>query len=202
MNSYDRQFVNNLSQAIRRRFTFITIDIPPRKPDGVSWSINNKSEIAAIKELSAVIDKVSSKAARRATTLDPDSFAHKKSEFLELLSTTYFDAIEKLMDLISSVRYSTTTDIPFLPIGTAQIIDTIELFLVQLLQSENVTQGKINDAMDWASSVKIVPLFEADAIDHETILSLANNLNSPFNKRTRRELLTIANAGLVFTPLD
>ncbi len=202
LNSYDRQFVNNLSQAIRRRFTFITIDIPPRKPDGVNWSIDSHSEIAAIKELSAIVDKVSSKIARRATTLDPDSFADKKSEFLELLSTSYFDVIEKLMDLISSVRYSTTTDIPFLPIGTAQIIDTIELFLVQLLQSEDVTQGKVNDAMDWASSVKIVPLFEADAIDHETILSLANNLNSPFNKRTRRELLTIANAGLVFTPLD
>lgn len=202
LNSYDRQFVNNLSQAIRRRFTFITIDIPPRKPDEVSWTIDTNSKISAIKELSTIVDKVSSKLARRTTTLDPDSFAVKKSEFFELLSISYFDAIKKLMNFISSVRYSTTTEIPFLPIGTAQIIDTIELFFVQLLQSEDMTQRKIDDAIDWASSVKIVPLFEADAIDHETILSLAKSLKSPFNKRTRRELLTIANAGLVFTPLE
>jgi MoxR-like ATPase len=202
LNSYDRQFVNNLSQAIRRRFTFITIDIPPRKPDSTSWSVDPNSTIGSIRELTAIVDKASSKVARRLTTLDPDLFSEKKSELFEQLSSTYFGTIQKLMDLISSIRYSTTTDTPYLPIGTAQLIDTVELFLVQLLQCENITESTINKAMDWATSVKIVPLFEADAIDHETIFSLAKNLQVPFNKKTKRELLTIANAGLVFTPVD
>src|SRR5260370_19149150 len=36
LNSFDRQFVNNLSQAIRRRFTFITVNIPDKPPDGAA----------------------------------------------------------------------------------------------------------------------------------------------------------------------
>lgn len=202
LNSYDRQFVNNLSQAIRRRFTFITIDIPPKKPDSVSWSVDKNSSIGAIQELTAIIEKAASKVARRLTTLEPDLFSDKKSELFEQLSSAYFGTIQKLMELVSSIRYSTTTDRPYLPIGTAQLIDTIELFMVQLLQSEEVSDDTINNAIDWATSVKIVPLFEADAIDHETIFSLANSLQTPFNRKTKRELLTIANAGLVFTPDD
>ena len=39
INSVDRQYVNSLSQAIRRRFTFVTVDIPTRRQSGENWSL-------------------------------------------------------------------------------------------------------------------------------------------------------------------
>ena len=133
LNSFDRQFVNNLSQAIRRRFTFITVNIPDKRPDNSTWV----------------------------------SYAGSEQR------------------------------IPHLPIGTAQLIDTMELFLLRLLQDEVKTEGA-GDILDWAVSVKIVPLFDTDVVAPEVLKEFAGTLTAPFDKATRRELLGIVAAGMHF----
>jgi 5-methylcytosine-specific restriction protein B len=51
VNSIDKQFVNALSQGLRRRFTFLTFDVPPRRGAGELWGSNDS---LATREFSVV----------------------------------------------------------------------------------------------------------------------------------------------------
>ena len=197
LNSYDRQFVKNMSQAIRRRFTFITIDIPAKKPKSDLWQLLPDSKVPAIKEYYYICMKACSRVARRETSLEPEQYDNSYAKVFGILKRDLNDCLVKLMELLESIRYSTEEHIPFLPIGTAQIIDTVELLIIQYLQSEP-SANQAGFAVDWAVSVKIIPLFEADMIDQEVLVKFAESLNSPFDKMTKRELSIIANAGLYY----
>lgn len=198
LNSFDRQFVNNLSQAIRRRFTFISVNIPEKRPAGAVWSDTSPAAPLAIREYHVVLGRVAGRIAKRLTSLDPGQEATKKAEVLTRLSGPLSASIQGFFDLIEKIRYAVEdSGIPHLPIGTAQLIDTIELFMLRVLQ-DDVTDANAPAMLDWAVSVKMVPLFDSDVVAPEVLNEFAGKLTGPFDKATRRELLGIVAAGMHF----
>ena len=198
LNSFDRQFVNNLSQAIRRRFTFIAVNIPDRRPENVGWSRAADSSTLALQEFPVVMQRVAARVAKRLTSLDSSKTQQRTDDIEKRLSGTLSPLLGQLFDLIERVRYAGPEQrVPHLPIGTAQIIDTAELFVLRLITDE-VTDEEAGDILDWAVSVKIVPLFDTDIVAPEVLKEFAGTLTTPFDKATRRELLGIMAAGMHF----
>jgi hypothetical protein len=198
LNSFDRQFVNNLSQAIRRRFTFITVNIPDQRQGGVPWTSTIKPTSLAVQEYRIVTQRAASRVAKRLTSLDSSNEPAKVVEIQDRINGPLASLISRLFDLIEQVRYAGPQQrIPHLPIGTAQIIDTVELFLLRLLQDDIKTEGA-GEILDWAVSVKLVPLFDSDAVAPEALQEFAGTLTAPFDKTTRREILGIVAAGTHF----
>jgi hypothetical protein len=198
LNSFDRQFVNNLSQAIRRRFTFISVNIPDKRPAGSMWTNADAAAPLAIREFHIVVNRVASRVANRLTSLDPTKTDEKSVELRTKLSGALSDSVQKLFDLVEQLRYAASGGrVPHLPIGTAQIIDTVELFLFRVLQ-DGVADANVAEVMDWAVSVKLVPLFDSDVVAPEVLKEFAEHLSAPFNGATRRELLGIVAAGMHF----
>jgi len=198
LNSFDRQFVNNLSQAIRRRFTFITVNIPDKRPSTVSWTSTATPAPLAIEEFHVVIERASSRVARRLTSLDTSKTAGMLKEIRDKLTGPLAPLMANLFDLIERVRYAgPDQQIPHLPIGTAQIIDTVELFMLRFLQ-DNIQIAQAGSALDWSVSVKIVPLFDTDVVAPDALKKFAGTLTAPFDKSTRREFLNILAAGMHF----
>ena len=109
--------------------------------------------------------------------------------------------IQDLFSFIEIVRYATSdTDVPHLPIGTAQIIDTVELFLTRVRQ-DGGDEAKCRQYMDWAASVKLAPLFESDVLGPDQLTRFAQTLVPPFSRLMKRELLMIAASGVHFVPV-
>jgi 5-methylcytosine-specific restriction protein B len=198
LNSFDRQFVNNLSQAIRRRFTFITVDIPNKRPAGVPWSATVDPAPLAVQEYRLVCQRVAKRVARRLSSMDASLTDQHYNEVFTALTGGLSPLVASFFDLIERVRYaSKDRSIPHLPIGTAQLIDTLELFFLRLQQDgEPVTAAP--RLLDWAVSVKIVPLFDSDVVAPETLKDFANSLASPFDIATKRQLMEIVAAGMYF----
>lgn len=200
LNSYDKQFVQSLSQAIRRRFTFISLDVPPQRPKGVAWSFDLDSTIPAIREFSFVIRRAAFRVARRECSMTPDKTDAATTDFLNQLKDHHLGLVAALFDLVEAVRYAAEeSDLPHLPIGTAQLVDTVELFLTRN-QQDNTSGGVPNRQMDWAASVKLAPLFESDILGPEQLSTLAKSLSAPFNDLLKRELLMISASGMHFVP--
>jgi len=198
LNSFDRQFVNNLSQAIRRRFTFITVNIPDKRPGGVAWTSTGVPIPLALQEYAIVIERAASRVAKRLTSLDTSQTAEVLENIRERLRGALAPLMASLFDLIERVRYAGPDQrIPHLPIGTAQIIDTVELFVLRMLQ-DNIANADAGTVLDWAVSVKIVPLFDSDVVAPEALEEFAKTLTSPFDKYTKREFLNILAAGMHF----
>jgi hypothetical protein len=198
LNSFDRQFVNNLSQGIRRRFTFITVNIPGKRPDGTAWSSAANPAPLAVQEFRIVVLRAAARVAKRLTSLDASRTQQVASDILGRLNGPLAPLVGQLFDLIERVRYAGPEQrIPHLPIGTAQIIDTVELFILRLMQDDVATDGA-GDVLDWAVSVKIIPLFDTDVVAPEVLKEFAGTLTAPFDKATRRELLGIVAAGMHF----
>ncbi|MBN9659282.1 MAG: AAA family ATPase [Acidobacteria bacterium] len=198
LNSFDRQFVNNLSQAIRRRFTFITVNIPGKRPEGAAWSSDANPAPLAVQESRIVVQRAAARVAKRLTSLNVSKTQQMTSDILGRLNGPLAPLVVHLFDLIERVRYAGPEQrIPHLPIGTAQIIDTVELFLLRLMQDGVQTEGA-GEVLDWAASVKIVPLFDTDVVAPEALKEFAGTLTEPFDKATRRELLGIVAAGMHF----
>jgi 5-methylcytosine-specific restriction protein B len=198
LNSYDRQFVNNLSQALRRRFTFININIPDKRPDGTAWSSTSAPMPPAIEEFGLVLTRAARRVAKRLTSLDLSSTAAKSEELEARLKGPLRAHIERLFDLAERVRYAGEDEhVPHLPLGTAQILDTVELFLFRLLQDEK-NDGEAGELVDWAVSIKLVPLFDSDVVAPEILKEFAGTLVAPFDRLTKRELLNIVAAGTHF----
>ncbi|MHC2993873.1 hypothetical protein OB13_20675 [Pontibacter sp. HJ8] len=190
INSIDRQFVNSLSQAIRRRFNFITIDIPQRKLEGEDWDYTEATPSIAVREYQIVIKQ----AAERVSNKGLASFA----EVELLLSDGATSLVKVLFDTAELVRYATKGSIyPYLPIGTAQLIDVLELFATNIFAFK-VPQKEYSRVMDWAASIKLAPLFEADTITPLSLETFADKLKYPFNDITKREIKQIAAAGMFF----
>jgi MoxR-like ATPase len=195
LNSIDRQFVNNLGQGLKRRFTFITVDVPaPRKP-GEQWGSADPHASPASREYTVVMQRAAERVARRLAAADDTDPAARQAELMQLLTTQAVPAVHALFELVESVRYTKKgVSGLYLPIGTAQMIDTVELFLGHLYFAQ-LQQESFADIIDWAASLKLAPLFDSDTISPTDLERYALNLPSPFNQKTRRELLTIVSAG-------
>jgi MoxR-like ATPase len=194
LNTVDRQFVNSMGQGLKRRFTFITVNIPPPKKADEPWGNSELGASLASREFTKVLELAAGRRARR-TALEDGDFDRNQEELLDFLKNQAQSHIEELFDLISTVRYSDKDSMtPHLPIGTSQIIDTIELFL----SISAISEQPLEKNLDWAASVKIAPLFDADTINPTDLEDFAQKLPIPFNERMKRELLQIASAGLYY----
>jgi 5-methylcytosine-specific restriction protein B len=200
LNSYDKQFVQSLSQAIRRRFTFISLDVPNKRPSGVAWTFDIESLVPAIREFSHVIRRATSRVARRQCSMSPELAEGIGAKLLEDLKTNHINRISALFEIAEAVRYAEDgSDLPHLPIGTAQLLDTVELFLTRSLQDKNLGDDP-DKQIDWAASVKLAPLFESDVLGPDQLSKFAKSLSTPLWDQFRRELLIIAASGMHFVP--
>ena len=108
--------------------------------------------------------------------------------------------VSSLFDLVEVVRYADgNSGLPHLPIGTAQLIDVVELFLTRHYQDKSLGEAS-GTQIDWAAAVKLAPLFETDAVDPAAVESFAAAVKPPFDRRFKRELLAISASGLHFVP--
>lgn len=200
LNSYDKQFVQSLSQAIRRRFAFISLDVPPQRPKGIAWTFDLSSAIPALLEFSFVIRRAAFRVARRECSMTPDRIDAVATDILNQTKDQHLDLVAALFDLVEVVRYAAEgSDLPHLPIGTAQLVDTVELFITRNRQ-DIASGGDPIRQMDWAASVKLAPLFESDVLGPEQLSALAKGMSSPFDELLRRELLIISASGMHFVP--
>lgn len=200
LNSVDRQFVNSLGQGLKRRFTFVTVDVPPRRRPEEKWLAPAgpaPSASLALREFQLVLDRAAERCAGRLAFQDEDENISARERLDQMMAEPGAAALlSSLFDLIEQVRYAKQNDsCPFLPIGTAQLIDTVELFL---LRAGEAGSGAWPDAMDWAATLKLAPLFDADTVSPSLLEQFANGLATPFHNRMRRELLQIVAAGTYY----
>lgn len=200
LNSYDKQFVQSLSQAIRRRFTFISLDVPPQRPNGTAWTFDLTSDIPAILEFSYAIRRAAFRIARRECSVTPERVSAVTTDIVNETINQHLALVAALFDLVEIVRYAPEgSDSPHLPIGTAQLVDTVELFLTRNRQ-DMASADDPPRQMDWAASVKLAPLFESDVLAPEQLSTLAKGLSAPFDELLKRELLIISASGMHFVP--
>lgn len=194
LNSVDRQFVNSLGQGLKRRFTFITVDVPSPKGENESWVTTQGTGSLAVREFAQVLNRAVKRCLRRLAP-DEDDLQNLFDGLKQLSEQTPFlQQTEALFDFVEQVRYSKRSDNrPFLPVGTAQLIDTVELFLLQVRNEKDTSIWPY--LMDRAAALKLAPLFDADTINPSDLEEFANGLKTPFNKQMRRELLQIVAAG-------
>jgi MoxR-like ATPase len=190
INTYDRQFVNTLSQALRRRFTFLTVGIPDRMPAGESWG---EGKSVAAREFTVVLKKAALTAEQR---LDFEAGALG----LHSLKQAVLDLVVSVFQLAERVRYAEAdSELPYIPIGTASLIDVMTAFFVRWAQSE-FNDYESASSMDWAVCAKLVPLFEVDIVSRQKLLNLAEVLPQEFTRFTRRRIREIASDGGYFVP--
>lgn len=189
INSVDKQFVNSLSQGLRRRFTFLTVGIPAQRPASEDWFAGTS---LAAREFRMVQDAA---ARRAAAALD-----RTEQDLLDFLrEPTVQGVLVSLFEVLERARYATVdSSFPFVPVGTAPIIDTVELFLIRAMQ-DKIDAAHAGNTLDWAASVKLVPLFEAGGVETTRLLVLAGSLPSPFTKKTRAAIQAVASDGLYAT---
>ena len=198
LNAVDKQFVNSLSQGLRRRFTFLTVGIPPRRLQGELWGATGENASLASREFTVV----SAEAVRRVVGRLPGDGETPPSAMAEkmtaILSGPARPHVEAVFDFAEKVRYATGDgEVPYVPIGTAPLIDTVELFLSRILISSLPAESYVKVA-DWAVSVKLVPLFDSDTVNRAQMVGFANALPQVFQTDTKRELLQIASDGLFY----
>jgi len=182
LNSIDKQFVNSLSLAIRRRFTFVTLDIPPRRLQGEAWSTPPETASLAVRELGVILTRAADSAGRAIGTVDQQQLRQP---------------LESVLTELEHVRYAAeSSDYPFLPVGTAPLIDMTRLAILRGSMDPGAT---LSEAFDWACAAKIAPLFETDLDSPEKLRSFAELLRPTF-PQFARELARIEAAGLYAVP--
>jgi 5-methylcytosine-specific restriction enzyme B len=181
MNNVDKNFVNDISQGLSRRFTFI--DILPPEEKYFQTETQNAKKLARKR----VIDKV--EAFGKAIIND---------EYLEEL-----DGIESLneiesnmLELIKRIRYSHHDDESYLglQIGTAQIIDLYESIYITLIvsdiENEDAKGDILKDIVDSAISSRIIP--QLDGYDFNKLAQFFDALQSDsifsYMKRTKEAI--------------
>ncbi|POR47042.1 dynein-related subfamily AAA family protein [Paraburkholderia eburnea] len=200
LNSYDKQFVQSLSQAIRRRFTFISLDVPPKKSPTDPWMFDISNSSPAIREFSYVIQRAAQRIASRECSMTPGTTSGVLDEIVEDITSRHLGRLSALFDIVESIRYAQEGNgVPHLPIGTAQLIDTVEIFVTRNRQDGN-SADTADRNIDWAASVKLAPLFESDVLEPDQLENFAKNLPSPFSNQFARQLLIIAASGMHFVP--
>jgi len=184
LNSFDKQFVNSLSLAIRRRFTFITVDIPPQRDSDEGWDDpSTAASSLAIKEREKVVERALQHA--------------RPAGDRTTLALSLKPEIARVFEEVEKVRYaSESSPFPYLPIGTAALIDVAQLAIIRV---EMDSTSDWRAALDWACAVKLAPLFETDLEGPEKLRAYADGLKSRF-PLFARELARIEAAGLYAVP--
>ncbi|MFM9877717.1 MAG: AAA family ATPase [Rhodoglobus sp.] len=192
INTFDRQYVQTMSQAVRRRFSFVTINPPAAPAEGVQPAIDPQSAEPAMREIVASLERAATRVGTRAHAGAPVDQA-AWDDFISARS----GPITSLFDLIWRVRYAKSIDPePHLPLGTAQVIDVLELFFTKELLASGHSDGVGGvHSMDWACSIKLAPLFESDSVELDKLQDFSARLSSPFDKQTRARLDEIVSAG-------
>ena len=94
----------------------------------------------------------------------------------------------KLFDLVERVRYAGPDQrIPHLPIGTAQIIDTVECFMLRVLQ-DNIPARRPGRCLTGPYQLDSSRCFDSDVVAPEALKEFASTLTS-LRQGYRRELL-------------
>ena len=83
--------------------------------------------------------------------------------------------------------------IPYVPVGTAHLIDALALFLQMVLRLDD--HGANRELMDRAVAIRIVPHLDTDTAERSALESFATQLREHW-QRTRRSVREIAAAGL------
>jgi 5-methylcytosine-specific restriction protein B len=185
LNTVDRQFVNNLSQALRRRFTFVTIDVPPPPPAGavLERGVGNDA-VLAVREYDVVLGKGLAGAMLR--------IAGREDDFDAALDAAE-PALRDLFAVVHQLRAGgdAAGPAPYLPVGPATLIDVVKSALI-----DSVLYGTESAAsVDGAAALRIAPLLEAEVIEPEKLRQYAQSLPAGFGL-LRGELERIAALGL------
>lgn len=178
MNNVDKNFVNDISQGLSRRFTFIDI-LPPEEKYFQTESQNAK-KLAKQR----VIDKVK---VFGAITID-------NNYLNELDGISNFNEIENnMLELIKRIRYSHQDDESYLglQIGTAQIIDLYESLYITMIVADiknTDANGEIlKDIVDSAIASRIIP--QLDGYDFNKLVQFFDAVQSDsvfsYMKRTK-----------------
>jgi MoxR-like ATPase len=157
LNSDDKEFVFEMSQALSRRFQFIHIGVPER--EGAQITFREETALVARKALHDV----------RVKKLVPDEIPESMLLVVSKDGTRPNDTtpagkmLAGTARLIEFIRYE--EDSPGdkavgMEVGTATFIDIIRAFLtrafIQPRQDERVLMG----ALDWAVASRLIPQFE------------------------------------------
>ena len=178
MNNVDKNFVNDISQGLSRRFTFIDI-LPPEEKYFQTESQNAK-KLAKQR----VIDKVKTYGK---VTID-------NNYMNELDGISNFNEIEiTMLELIKRIRYSHQDDESYLglQIGTAQIIDLYESLYITMIVADiknTNTNGEVmKDIVDSVLSSRIIP--QLDGYDFNKLVQFFDVVQSDsifsYMKRTK-----------------
>lgn len=181
MNNIDKNFVNDISQGLSRRFTFI--DILPPEEKYFSQEAQNAKKLAKER----VTEKVVSFGKE---TIDSDYLN-------ELDSIEGFNEIESnMLEVVKRIRYLHLDDEAYLglQIGTAQIIDLYESIYIALIvaniKNEDSKTDILKDIADSTISSRIIP--QLDGYDFNKLTQFFENIQTDsmfsYMKRTKDAL--------------
>lgn len=181
MNNIDKNFVNDISQGLSRRFTFI--DILPPEEKYFSQEAQNAKKLAKQR----VAEKIVSFGKE---TIDDDYMN-------ELDSIEGFNEVESnMLELVKRIRYLHPDDEAYLglQIGTAQIIDLYESIYIALIvtniKNEDSKTDILKDIADSTISSRIIP--QLDGYDFNKLTQFFENIQTDsmflYMKRTKDAL--------------
>jgi 5-methylcytosine-specific restriction protein B len=154
LNEYDTRFVNSMSAALRRRFARITVNPPTNLPNG---SIPDAEVNLVWGQALSVVEARIGKESREAVDAQIGPYKHH------------------IAFLFGAVRH--LDEVGGIPIGTAQVVDTVAYMLVnQSLSSDPgnvsaVTEDVFQSVFDKALTARLGSALESDA----TRLRVAEN---------------------------
>lgn len=181
MNNIDKNFVNDISQGLSRRFTFIDI-MPPQE-----IYFQNEAKNAKKLAMTRVIDKVK----EFGKAIIDDDYMN------DLDALDEFNEIENTMlELFKKIRYSHQNDESYLglQVGTAQIIDLYESIYISMIVADVKNIDKkgecIKDIIDSTFASRIIP--QLDGYDYNKLAMFYDNVKdeSAFSylKRTKEAI--------------
>ena len=182
MNNVDKNFVNDISQGLSRRFTFIDI-LPPEEKYFMTEAQNEK-KIAQKR----VIEKVE--------TYGTEPINENYMQALDTIEEV-IDIEKSMLEFVKKIRY---THVDYndsylgLQIGTAQVIDIYENMYIAMIVSNvrnvELKDELIKDIVDSTLSSRIVPQLDGFDFNKLTLFYDAVQDNSMFSymKRSKEAL--------------
>lgn len=163
MNNIDKNYVSDISQGLSRRFTFITL-LPPREE-----SFSEELSYVKIKAMKRVCSKLG------------DYNGVDIAKVTSLLEDMAFKEAETVMcKLIKHIRYENDKDYLGLQLGTAQIIDSYENILLNMVlfgyESQDDKKKEIQTIIDSTVCNRIVP--QMDGFDWERLSAFYDYIKS------------------------
>ena len=181
MNNVDKNFVNDISQGLSRRFTFIDI-LPPEEKYFMTEAQNAK-KIAQKR----VIEKVE--------TYGTEPINENYMQALDTIEEV-IDIEKSMLEFVKKIRYTHVDDDSYLglQIGTAQVIDIYENMYIAMIVSNvrnvELKDELITDIVDSTLSSRIVPQLDGFDFNKLTLFYDAVQDNSMFSymKRSKEAL--------------